>query len=347
MTYDVYEKNFRLKASLAGYSEEEILKCLKYAKPLLDKSLPVIYNTSNLAALVGYNKNYMKRAVHHPDFFYRIFNIKKKNGKLREIKEPLPSLKEIQVWILRNILYNVPVSKFAKAYVPKRNMLDNVRYHRGKDLVLSLDIENFFPSIKESSIQRIFEFMGYSSNISNLLSKLCCYENILPQGAPTSAYLSNIYLIEFDNLVADLCTKIEVRYTRYADDLFFSGEFDEDKIIELVAEELNKLNLKLNKEKIKVMRQSDRQIITGIVVNKTIQLSNENRKEIRQEIFYIKKFGLESHLAKTKNNRANYIFHLLRKINYAIYINPKDKKMLEYKSYINDAYMKGPESANN
>src|ERR1700744_6085418 len=113
MTFDNYEKNFRKKASKSGYSEDDIQKCLKYAQPIIAKGLPVIYNTSNLAALVGYRKNYLKRAVLFTPYFYRKFFITKKAGKLREIKEPLPSLKDIQIWILNHILYAIHPSKFA------------------------------------------------------------------------------------------------------------------------------------------------------------------------------------------------------------------------------------------
>ena len=112
MTFDIYEKNFRIKAYKAGYSEDDIQKCLAYAKPLIENRLPVIYNTSNLCAFVGYNKHYLKRSVVFTNYFYRDFVVKKKSGgKLRYLKEPLPSLKEIQIWILENILYKIALLK--------------------------------------------------------------------------------------------------------------------------------------------------------------------------------------------------------------------------------------------
>jgi len=340
MTFEFYEKNFRIKAYKAGYSEDDIQKCLAYAKPLIENRLPVIYNTANLSALVGYNKYYLKKAALFTKSFYRKFTIKKKTGKLRYLNEPLPSLKEIQIWILNDILYSVPVSKFAKAYIRKRNIVDNVRFHRNKEKVVSLDIENFFSSIRRTSIENVFKKLGYSSNVSNLLSKLCCCDDILPQGAPTSPYLSNIYLCDFDKTISQYCLQSNIRYTRYADDLTFSGEFDESKLIKYVENELSRYQLRLNKDKIKVMGQNDRQIVTGLVVNKIIQISKDERNEIRQEIYYLKRFGLSEHLLRTNNNKSNYISHLLGKINYAIYINPNDKDMIEYKSYIYEKYIK-------
>jgi retron-type reverse transcriptase len=340
MTYEVYEKEFRLKASKSGFSEDEILKCLNYAKPLIEKNLPIIYNTSNLSALVGYEKPYLKKAVLFTSFFYRKFNIKKKNNKLRTLSEPLPSLKEIQIWILDNILYYIPVSKFAKAYIPNRNIFDNAKYHRNKEKVLSLDIENFFTSIRRASIEKIFLKQGYSSNVSNLLSKLCCCDEVLPQGAPTSPYLSNIFLNEFDLVISVFCKEQNIRYTRYADDLTFSGDFDEKPLMKIVAEELKKIGLRLNSDKVKVMGRSDRQIVTGLVVNKIIQTPKYKRNDIRKEMYYIRKFGLDDHIMWTQNNRANFAKHLLGKIEYALFINPKDEEMLKYKKYLFETYVK-------
>lgn len=335
MTFEFYEKHFRIKAIKSGFSEDDIQSCLGYAKPLIDQNLPIIYNTSNLSALVGYRKNYLKRAVLFTPFFYRTFKIRKRGGsKFREISEPLPSLKEIQIWILNNILYEIRVSKYAKAYVPERSIIDNVRFHRNKTKVLSLDIKNFFPSIKRSRVEEIYRDLGYSSFVANLLGKLCCLNDVLPQGAPTSPYLSNLYLLKFDNYIGVYCQQREIRYTRYADDMIFSGVFEEGPVIDFVSNELAKLGLMLNMDKVKVMGQNSRQVVTGVVVNKFAQLPKEQRAEIRQEIYYIKKFGLSDHLKQTENNRANYLKHLLGKINYGLSLNPNDSDLKEYREFL-------------
>lgn len=336
MNYQFFERNFTEKALAAGFSEENLLKCLAYSKPLIEKGLPVIFNTSNLSALVGYNKNYLKRAALSTAFFYRKFRIKKKNGKYREIMEPLPSLKDIQNWILEYVLYNIPVSRYAKAYVKKRSILDNVKYHKGKDVVLSLDVADFFTNIKLTKIESIFLSLGYSSNVSNLLAKLCCVDDSLPQGAPTSPALSNIYMIKFDESVAEFCVKEGIRYTRYADDLTFSFPIKQniEEVIRFVNSELEKIDLTLNRDKSKIMTSDSRQIVTGIVVNEKIQLPRYKRKQIRQEMHFITKFGLAEHLKATNNNKANYLAHLQGKINHALRINPNDKEMTEYKKVL-------------
>ncbi len=333
MTAAQYESAFRKKALVAGYSEENIQKCLSYAIPLLSKGFPIIYNTTNFAGLVGYNKLYLKKAALFTASYYRTFKVKKKKKKdYREIKEPLPSLKEIQLWILYNILYQERPSKYAKAYIQKRNLRENVKFHVGKNKVLNLDFKHFFPSIKQDAIEKIFLSFGYSSNISNLLSKLCCLDGSLPQGAPTSPYLSNLYLKTFDEDVFGFCKNKHIRYTRYADDMTFSGDFNELEVINFIKEKIEDSPLEINDEKTRVMRRNQRQVVTGILVNDKTQVSKKYRNNIRLEMYYISKYGIAEHLAKSKNSRANYLSHLLGKIEYTLHFNPDDVEFLEYRS---------------
>ena len=301
----------------------------------MEQGLPVIYNTANLAALVGYRTTYLKRATVYTSYFYRKFSINKRNGKPREIVEPLPSLKEIQLWILENILSRIKVSKYAKAYVKDKTLIENVKYHKGRDAVLVLDIKNFFNSIKLKDIEAIFLNMGYSSNISNLLAKLCTYEEYLPQGCSTSPTLSNIFLNEFDDKISAICNSQNLRYTRYADDLTFSGsKLNLEKLPKIIEELLYPLGLSINETKTKLMERNQRQTVTGIVVNEKLQVPKSYRNFIRNEVYFLSKFGLVEHKKGTHNTRSNYINHLLGKINFVLHINPADKKMKIYKELV-------------
>ncbi len=332
--FEKYQRAFKTKAIQNGYSEDNVNKCLHYAKPLIEKGLPVIYNTTHLSLLVGYKVNYLKRAVFFTKYFYRSFGIKKANGSIRTLSEPLPSLKEIQLWILTEVLYKNKVSKYAKGYVPKRGIKDHLKYHTKEPKVLTLDIKKFFDSVKMEHIENLFLEMGYSQNISNLLTKLCYLNNSLPQGAPTSPYLTNILLYNFDETISKYCRENNLKYTRYADDLAFSGDIKKIALIKLVKSELRKLDLKLNNDKIKLMLPYQKQVISGVTVNDKIQVSKKKRNSIRNEMFYIKKFDLENHMEKTGQNKSNYFLHLMGRINYILLINPKDKEFIDYKKYL-------------
>lgn len=334
MKFEQYKIAFEKEASNSGYTIQNINKCLTYAENLYKNNVPVIYNTSHLASLVGYNKNYLKKAVIYTPRFYRDFKILKKNGKKRAISEPLPSLKEIQIWVLNNILYQIKVSPFSKAYRKEISLVENLRYHKNQKKVLTIDIENFFTSIKTDSIQSIFENVGYSPILSNLLAKLCTRNGSLPQGAPTSPYLSNIFFNPMDDTIAKYCLSKNIKYTRYADDLSFSGDFDENELLNLVESTISKSNLKLNKLKTKVMHQHMRQTVTGIVVNQKPQVVFHKRNNLRKDIYYIKKFGLKEHMKYRKIERNNYLNHLIGQVNFVLQLNPSDKEFQEYKAFL-------------
>lgn len=332
--FDNYKKAFVKKATQNGYSAENIEKCLVYSKSLLDKNLPVIYNSSHFSSLVGYDVKYIKRAILSTKYFYRYFEIIKKSGKSRPIAEPLPSLKEIQVWILNEILYKVKVSRYAKGFIPNRSLIEHLKYHKNEKTVLTLDIENFFGNISDTHIIKVFLDLGYSKSMTKILSELCLLEKKLPQGAPTSPYLTNIVMIDFDYQISIYCKDNKIKYTRYADDLAFSGDFDSKELINIVNKELNKLKLKINKDKTLLMKQNVQQIISGIVVNKKTQVPKNIRNKIRTEMYYIKKFGLDEHLKRIENNRENYTLHLIGRINYLLNINPSDEEFKNYKQFL-------------
>ena len=252
------------------------------------------------------------------------------------ISEPLPSLKEIQIWILKNILYKIPVSPFAKAYKPNVRLIENLKFHKKQPKVFTLDLENFFPSIKVKAIEKIFRQLGYSKMVSKLLSKLCTRDGALPQGAPTSPYLSNLILKDADAVIANFCKQRKIRYTRYADDLSFSGDFDEKELLDKVTQTIEKLDLRINKSKTKLMTPNTRQTVTGIVVNEKPQVVFHKRNELRQAIYYIKKFGIDEHREYKEINQKNYLEHLLGKINFVLQINPKDTEFIGYKAFLID-----------
>jgi RNA-directed DNA polymerase len=334
MDFIQYKETFTHDAHKKGYLKQNIQRCLDYAEVLFAHAVPIIYNPTHLSFLVGYKKEFLKKASLYPKRYYRDFEIFKRNGTKRLISEPLPSLKEIQIWILRNILYKVPVSPFAKAYKPNVSILENLRFHKNQPKVFTLDLENFFPSIGFDAVEKEFLELGYSKMVSKLLSKLCLRDGGLPQGAPTSPYLSNLIFKKADAAISDYCKQQKIRYTRYADDLSFSGDFDEKKLLHIVTETVEKLNLHINKDKTKLMPPNNRQTVTGIVVNEKPQVVFYKRNELRQVMYYIKKFGFEEHREYKEIDQKNYLEHLLGKINFVLQINPKDKEFIGYKSLL-------------
>lgn len=326
MKWAEYANSFSTTARQNGYPENEIEGYLKYANQLYSRKLPIIYDQTHFCLLVGYKEEFIFKVSNSQKHFYRSFKIPKKSHGFREISEPLPSLKEMQNWILHQILDNCKTSSYAKAYVKGRSIKENAKFHLNQQVLLTLDIENFFGSIK---FQRILEFylsLGYSKPVSVLLSNLCCLNGSLPQGAPTSASLSNLILLSFDKDVSSFCKDHDIHYTRYADDMTFSGNFSPSLIIKFVKEQLLTLHLHLNQEKIRVRKPHQCQEVTGIVVNNKLQVPRNIRRKLRQDVYYISKYGLASHLERKEISKANNIFHLMGIANFILFVNPLDEE---------------------
>ncbi|MFR1709601.1 MAG: retron St85 family RNA-directed DNA polymerase [Clostridium sp.] len=334
MKWKTYCDEFRKEAFEVNLNETDINEYLEYAKTLFEKELPIIYDQYHLSLLVGYQYEYLLAASNSSEHFYRKFKIPKKNGDLREISEPLPSLKEIQHWILNEILYKLKVSKFAKAYVKGKSIKENARFHRNQKQVLTLDIKDFFPSIKVFKVIDIFKSIGYCDSVAVMLANLCCLDGSLPQGAPTSATLSNLVMIEVDNLISEFVECNKIRYTRYADDLTFSGDFKINELIIYVKRVLKSNGFRVNNKKTRKLYNYQRQVVTGIVTNQKLQVPKRIRRDLRQQMYYIQKFGLNSHLEKTKNTKKNYLRHLLGIANFILFINPKDDEVRGYKEVL-------------
>ena len=268
---------------------------------------------------------------------YHNKSIPKSDGSLRILSIPDEPLKKIQRAIAENLLAYEPVSIYARAYKPTSNVRKNAICHVGKEKLLKLDIYKFFDSIKYSLVkEKVFSSNKYSEQNRILLSLLCYKGESLPQGAPTSPIISNIIMRDFDQTVGEWCKERKISYSRYCDDMSFSGSFDEVDVIEFVTHELKSLGFILNKRKTRCLTGGNKKTVTGIVVNEKINTQKSYRKQIRQEVFYCKKFGVQEHLSRIGNSEkpCNYLSRLLGQINYVLQITPDNKEFLNYKTQI-------------
>ena len=268
---------------------------------------------------------------------YKIYKIKKRNGKYRTIYEPNSILKQIQKRILVNILNNKSISKYAKAYHKGIQLKDNAIPHINKEMILKLDIKDFFENISFLDIYNsCFPIEYFPKSVGMILTYLCTYDNHLTQGSPTSAYISNLVMKEFDEELGNWCNLRNISYTRYSDDMTFSGAFNPSELITKVRKMLYKLGLELNNDKIHIVYKSSSQNVAGIVVNEKMQVNVKYRNKIRQEIYYIKKFGLSSHLKKCDINidSKRYLNILYGRVLYVLQINENDKEFIKYRQFI-------------
>lgn len=239
---------------------------------------------------------------------YTHHKISKGNGKYRYIYAPNEKLKEKQNEILQE-MYKKKPHPANHGFIPGKSIVTNASHHIGRTYVLSMDIKNFFPSTTEDKVVKILTRF-FPDQLQNL--PVLTYLNHLPQGAPTSPYIANFALYDFDEKLSLYCETFDACYTRYADDIVISfDEAEVPEILNFVNENLNSENYYLSFKKTHLAHKSRRQKVTGIVVNEKLSIPYEVRNNIRAYNHLIKnnKFnqdqipwamGLNGYLEMTK-----------------------------------------------
>lgn len=249
--------------------------------------------------------------------------ISKKSGGRRKLLVPDALLRTIQRNLLHHVLEEFQISEFACAYKKGTSIVDNARPHVGAKLVLKLDIQDFFDQITWILVyQNAFPGTHFPPAIRKMLTEFCCVRDRLPQGAPTSPTVSNLVMRPFDVHMGEWCREREIRYTRYCDDLTFSGAFEPEEVIRKVRGFLQVYGFELNRKKTRVLGRGNAQSVTGIVVNEKAQVSRAYRRKLRQEVYLFDRYGIKT--AEGPKNDERERRRLLGKMRYVLSVNPED-----------------------
>ena len=278
---------------------------------------------------------------------YRPAEIPKGDGSVRRLWVPDEPLKSIQRKIARVLLSPMEVSPHATAYRYGAGIVKNARAHVGQPRVLTLDIFRFFDHVRYSAVkEKAFPADRYCEANRILLTLLCYYREGLPQGAPTSPWISNLILKELDDTLGAWCGERGIVYTRYCDDMTFSGDFDENRVIALVREQLGRHGFRLHEGKIRKADCHHRQKVTGLVVNQGVSTPADYRRKLRQELYYCEKFGVESHWQRTGSPLSveEYLRHLLGQVNFVLSVSPENQEMRRYRHYLEKRMGKNEEN---
>ena len=249
--------------------------------------------------------------------------IPKKSGGRRKLLVPDALLRTIQRNLLHHVLEEFQLSEFASAYTKGTSIVDNARPHVGAKLVLKLDIQDFFDQITWILVyQNAFPGTHFPPAIRKMLTEFCCVRDRLPQGAPTSPTVSNLVMRPFDVHMGEWCREREIRYTRYCDDLTFSGVFAPEEVIRKVRGFLQVYGFELNRKKTRVLGRGNAQSVTGIVVNEKAQVSRAYRRKLRQEVYLFDRYGIKTEEGPKNDEKER--MRLLGKMRYVLSVNPED-----------------------
>ncbi|MDG2227809.1 MAG: reverse transcriptase family protein, partial [Flavobacteriales bacterium] len=224
---------------------------------------------------------------------YHVFKIKKRKGGFREIQAPNKELKRVQkrlAEILKEV-YQIQSHRCCFGYIGN-SIVENAKCHIGKRQVLNMDIKNFYASIKKGTISNVFKLkpFGFPDSVVRFLTEITCRDH-LPTGAPTSPVMSNIVCWWLDEQLNNLAKENDLVYSRYVDDLTFSGgDIEKYKFSENVKKILEKFELNLNEKKTRLHAQSSRQMVTGITVNEKPNINRKYIRKVRSELYQLNTF---------------------------------------------------------
>ncbi|MAA96171.1 MAG: RNA-dependent DNA polymerase [Rheinheimera sp.] len=292
---------------------------------VLLQDLPVIFELEHLSKIIGVEIRTLQKMIYCSRKFYRSFSIPKRNGSRRQIDAPYPTLLLCQKWIYENILKKTSVHHSAHGFIEKKSIITNALPHKNKKTLLKIDLKDFFPSIPLNWVVNHFLSLGYANNVSFYLASLCSLEGNLCQGAPTSPYLSNILLTGLDNRLTKLAASYCLEYTRYADDMTFSGNYIPHTLIVTIENVISSYGLSVNSEKTRLHLKKGQRIVTGISVSgDSLSVPREYKRALKQEIHFIERYGYISHVSKLKINDPLYLEKLIGKVNFWLQVEPEN-----------------------
>ncbi len=251
---------------------------------------------------------------------YKTYQIRKASGGFRTIDHPARELKLLQSWLVNNVFRLLPVHQAAFAYREGVSILAHASVHVSQSYMLKVDFRDFFPSVTSEDVIRVL--MANASVFSEALSvedydlvrRLVCKSGRLTIGAPSSPILSNAVLFEFDSYWAGRCSRDDVKYSRYADDLYFSTNRPHvlSPILTELREDLNRRaspRLVINDAKTAFTSRKRRRLVTGLVLtsDKRVSVGRTLKRKIKTMIFQYGPVNADSGEAASLRGLISYV----------------------------------------
>jgi retron-type reverse transcriptase len=256
---------------------------LQAAERLSSRGLPVATSVQALSLLFGYSMRFLGAMERRPTRYYRTFEIPKGRSS-RKISSPRIALKVIQSWFGYHGARAIEYASHVHGFVPTRSCRSAAAIHCGADWVISVDVADFFPSITTAQVHDALKNLGYPGAGAWLCAKLCTLNAALPQGAPSSPFLSNLVFAAADVRLASLAAEKRIHLSRYADDITLSGaagQFD-DTLVTRVSEVLRDAGFEVSHQKTRISKKPEPLRVLGLLVDSARpRLSRKYRHKLR------------------------------------------------------------------
>lgn len=290
-----------------GKTKEKFVSLINFVIDLQNKELHTNYKPISVKKLGFYLAKRDERYIH--------FEIPKKTGGVRKISSPDRFLKKVQrriAFILEALFTPKPS---ANGFVTGRSIVSNAKGHIGKKFVYNIDLKDFFPSIHYGRVKAVMKLHPFkcTDEMAHLIAHLVCYKGVLPQGSPTSPILTNIVSQNLDRKLVAIAKHYRCFYSRYADDITFSSNkniFKKEKFLFALNEVIQTEGFTINEKKTRLQKATQRQEVTGIIVNQKVNLKRNYIKQIRAMLYNWEHKGIaycQAKLAKHYPDEKGFI----------------------------------------
>ncbi len=321
------------------------------ADKLRQSGLPLLATPAEVAEALGTGIPRLRWLAFHNEAATRThyvrFQVPKKSGGTRELAAPHRSLARCQQWILRNVLDKLPQHDAAHGFVRGRSTVTGATVHAGSEVVMNLDLQDFFPTISFRRVRGAFRQLGYSPAVATIFALLCTespretvqYDGTtyhvatgqrrLPQGACTSPGISNLVSRRMDSRLNGISDKLGWQYTRYADDLTFSASGEAVKLAAYLMARIRHISqdegFRVNEKKTRLQSRNRAQSVTGIVVNQRPGVPRKTVRRLRAILHRAKTEGLAS---QNRDDHPNFEGWVRGMVAYIAMVNPNQAKPL-------------------
>lgn len=303
-----------------------------------------LLNLEHLASALGLDSDFLAKIVERRIDPYHEFKLAKadKGGASRTISAPLPDLAKAQRWILDCMLGGSDPGPGSFAYQRGVSVKDCAEVHLGARWLVKLDLRDFFSSIDERRVAKIFRMTKTEEETSVNLARLCTRVppgrrlsgnftlGYLPQGAPTSGMLANLAAHNLDLSLSRLAWMQQLRYTRYSDDITFSSlsEFSRaksDRVIRSARDHIARNNFVLNEKKTRICPPGSRLVVMGLLVDSDrVRLSSGFKKRLNWHVYGSKRFGVSQYsVSKGFSEVDKYLLHVEGLFAHALDVEPE------------------------
>lgn len=283
---------------------------------LCANGLPPVVGTRELATLFGFSANLVRAMERAPVRYYRRFEIHS-GTKKRVIHAPRVALKVIQSWLGWHLARAIELPECVHGFVPKRSTITAALRHCGCDWLSTFDIREFFPTTSQKTVNDSLLKLGYSARGASVICNLCMLHGGLPQGSPASPILGNLAFRAVDEELLEYCKKNEITYTRYADDLAFSGPGSRPSdLTEYVSDVVSRCGWAIAVDKTHHMASPGPLKMLGLMVgNDDIRLPRAYRRRIRAY----------EHIVKSRGQNVENCAKLMGHLAYAVSVSDRPR----------------------